>query len=58
MSPVAGGGFGTFRGMSELLGYARVFTTGQDVAMQTDALTGVRCARVWVEHVTSPVLSE
>lgn len=45
-------GFGTFRGMGQLLGYARVSTAGQDVAMQTDALSGAGCARVWVEHVT------
>ena len=38
--------------MSYLIGYARVSTLEQDPALQTDALTGAGCARIFVDHVS------
>ncbi len=38
--------------MGHLLGYARVSTTDQDAALQTDALAAAGCWRVWTDHVS------
>ena len=35
--------------MGELLGYARVSTTGQDAALQHDALSAAGCWRTWTD---------
>jgi DNA invertase Pin-like site-specific DNA recombinase len=41
--------FSTVWCMGHLLGYARVSTTEQNPALQTDALTQAGCARVWTD---------
>ncbi len=43
------GGFATVLGVGHLLGYARVSTADQDVALQHDALRRGGCAQVWTD---------
>lgn len=43
------------RWMGHLLGYARVSTTDQEVALQHDALTGAGCFRVFTDTVSGSV---
>lgn len=47
--PVPSDVFGTVTGMGHLLGYARVSTTGQDPALQSDALSAAGSSRVYVD---------
>ncbi len=43
------GGFATVLGVGHLLGYARVSTADQDVALQLDGLRRAGCAQVWTD---------
>ncbi len=45
-------GFATFRGVGELLGYARVSTLEQNADLQRDALSAAGCWRVFTDHVS------
>ena len=43
---------GTIPAMAELIGYARVSTSDQDPALQTDALAGAGCARTFTDQAS------
>lgn len=42
---------------NDLIGYARVSTSEQDPALQIDALRGVGCERIFVDHATGATTS-